>query len=128
MRGLLLTGGGARGAYQAGVLMGVARVLGDAPRPFPFPILTGMSAGAINTLILAGQAPDFSAGTKHLCSLWGELKMDEVFRTDLYRLVQIAAGSLTNLALGGLLGTRRYNAILDPSPLRGTLEKRIDFP
>jgi NTE family protein len=128
MRGLLLTGGGARGAYQAGVLMGVARVLGDAPRPFPFPILTGMSAGSINTLILAGRAPDFSAGTKQLCGLWGSLSMDQVFRTDLYRLVQIATGSFTNLALGGLLGTRRYNAILDPAPLRGTLEKHIDFP
>ncbi len=127
MRGLLLTGGGARGAYQAGVLMGVARVLGDAPRPFPFPVLTGMSAGSINTLILAGRAPDFTAGTARLCALWGNLTMEQVFRTDLYRLAHISFGSLGNLALGGLLGTRRFNAILDPSPLRETLAKHIDF-
>ncbi len=126
MRGLLLTGGGARGAYQAGVLMGIAKLL-DELEPFPFPVLTGLSAGAINTVGLASRAPSFVAGSKLLAELWGNLKMDQVFYTDAVRLAQIGGAWLKNLALGGFLGHDRFNALLDPRPLRALLERSLDF-
>jgi len=126
MRGLLLTGGGARGAYQAGVLMGIAKLLGESEL-LPFPVLTGMSAGAINTVGLAGLAPRFGAGAKLLGEVWGNLEMDQVFRTDLGRLSRIGGGWFKNLALGGFLGHDGFNALLDPRPLRGLLERNLDF-
>jgi NTE family protein len=126
VRGLLLTGGGARGAYQAGVLTGIAKLL-DEPDSFPFPVLTGTSAGAINTVGLASRAPSFAAGTKLLAELWGNLEMDHVFRTDSVRLAQIGGAWLKNVALGGFLGHDGFNALLDPQPLRALLERTFDF-
>lgn len=128
MRGLLLTGGGARGAYQAGVLLGISRLLGDQPGPWPFPILTGMSAGAINTIALAGRAPDFAQAVRHVAALWGDLEIDQVFRTDFLSLGRIGIGWLKNLILGGVLGhSRRFNALLDPQPLRALLARTVDL-
>ncbi len=127
MRGLLLTGGGARGAYQAGVLLGIAKILGGQPGPFPFPILTGMSAGAINVATLASRAADFPQAVQHIAALWRDLEMDQVFRTDLRALARIGLSWLRNLILGGVLGHHRFNALLDPEPLRGLLERTLDL-
>jgi NTE family protein len=124
---LLLSGGGARGAYQAGVLLGIARILGGQPGPFPFPILTGMSAGAINAAGLASGAPDFPRAAQHMAALWRNLEMDQVFRTDFLSLARIGLGWLRNLILGGVLGHHRFNALLDPEPLRGLLGRTLDF-
>ncbi len=127
MRGLLLTGGGARGAYQAGVLAGVARILGDRPAPYPFPILTGISAGAINAVGLASGAPDFPGAARRVAALWRDLTLEQVFRTDAVSLGRIGLGWLASLALGGVVRARAFEALLDPSPLRGLLERVLDF-
>ena len=127
MRGLLLTGGGARGAYQAGVLAGVARILGDRTAPYPFPILTGISSGAINAAGLASGAPDFTAAARRVAALWRDLTLDQVFRTDAVSLGRIGLGWLTSLVFGGVVGYQGSGALLDPSPLRRLLERVLDF-
>ena len=71
--GLVLTGGGARAAYQAGVLKAVRDILGKPARN-PFPILAGTSAGAINIACLASTADDFSAGVAKLLAFWERMR------------------------------------------------------
>ncbi|MET0204664.1 MAG: patatin-like phospholipase family protein, partial [Casimicrobiaceae bacterium] len=63
--GLVLSGGGARAAYQAGALRAVAAILGKH-RPRPFPVICGTSAGAINAAALATHADDFRRGVARL--------------------------------------------------------------
>jgi NTE family protein len=124
--GLVLTGGGARGAYQAGVLRGIAEILGRGS-PNPFAVLTGVSAGAINATALAAGSDDFWAATSALHDTWHELRVDQVFRTDACSIAPIAARWMRDLALGGLLGETSSNHLLDTSPLRKLLASRIDF-
>ena len=104
MNGLVLTAGGARGAYQAGVL----KRLGELPalngRPSPFPIVVGASAGAINGTMIAAGSGDFGAATRRLADLWGTLRVHDVFRTDLLALGMGAARWLRDLSLGGMIG------------------------
>src|SRR5687768_11169041 len=75
---LLLVGGGARAAYQVGVMRSMAKA-------FPklnFPVLTGVSAGAINVAFLANTADDFPRTIDKLVALWEKLTIDQVFRTE----------------------------------------------
>ncbi len=127
-RALLLTGGGARGAYQAGVLAELSDMLGSAPRPLPFPILTGMSAGGLNLMTLATRADDFAAATRKLEALWAEITLEQVFQTDFFRVTKTALRWLRNLTFGGQLGYDPFSGLLNPKPLRTLLEGIIDFP
>ena len=80
--GLILSGGGARAAYQVGVLRAIANML---PRrsPNPFGIICGTSAGAINAASLASNADRFDRAVAHLARTWGNLHWDQVYRADL---------------------------------------------
>lgn len=126
MNGLVLTGGGARAAYQAGVLKGIAEL-----RKFdrhPFEILTGVSAGAINGCALAAAADeDFSSVTDRIWDTWAGLQIDRVFRTDPVSLLGIGTRWIHDLSFGGVLGASRANHLLDTSPLREMLPKLIRF-
>ena len=75
---LILTGGGARAAYQVGVLKAIKGMLPDA-RVNPFPILCGTSAGAINAATLAARAEDFGAGVDHLQDIWANFHACDVY-------------------------------------------------
>ncbi|MEA2624728.1 MAG: hypothetical protein QOD06_773 [Candidatus Binatota bacterium] len=125
MLGLVLTAGGARGAYQAGVLkrIGESPVLGT--RPFPFPIVTGASAGAINGVLVAA-ADDLRTATSRLADLWATLEVDRVFRTDSLALGLTAFRFARDLALGGLIGAGNIHSLLDASPLHDLI--RAEFP
>ena len=126
MLGLVLTGGGARAAYQAGVLRGIAEITGS--ERLPFQVLTGVSAGAINGVALAADAErDFKASTEKLWSTWHELTVHDVFRTDPASLVGIGARWVRDLGLGGFLGGTASSFLLDTAPLRDLLASRIDF-
>ena len=70
--GLVLSGGGARAAYQVGVLKAVAEILPKETNN-PFPIICGTSAGAINTLAIAGRAGPFRLRMKKLEAIWRQL-------------------------------------------------------
>src|SRR5512138_3669674 len=91
---IVLSGGGARAAYQAGVLQAIAE-WGPPGVPSPFSIVTGTSAGAINAVAIAAGAPDFRAATTRLCELWGGIHAADVYRTD--------ARSLTKLGIRWLV-------------------------
>ena len=123
--GLVLTGGGARAAYQVGALRALAELFGNGP--LPFPVVCGVSAGAINGSSLAAGADDFPAAVKHLTDTWLSLTPEHVYRTDALSLVSIGSGWFRGLTAGGTHPPRRYNHLLDTSPLRELLGREIPF-
>lgn len=117
MLGLVLTAGGARGAYQAGVLKRIGEMPAFRDGPSPFAIVTGASAGAINGAMIAAHGGELGKATRFLAQLWAQLRVDEVFRTDALSLGRGALGLLRDLALGGLLGRTVTQSLFDASPL-----------
>ena len=115
---LILSGGGARGAYQVGVLKGLAEILKKERIENPFQILSGVSAGAINSAKLASEIENFDVAVEKLIHLWLQMTSDQVFKTDFL--------SLNKFSLG-LLGEKKLNAVLDTSPLKQLIQKNCDF-
>jgi NTE family protein len=121
--GLVLTGGGARAAYQVGVVKAVRDILGN-PQRNPFPILCGTSAGAINAATLAVFADDFSRGVANLLEVWENMKCEHVYRTDAWHIMRAGARWLGAMML---LYRRNPVSLLDNSPLRDMLGRNLDF-
>jgi NTE family protein len=121
--GLVLTGGGARAAYQVGVLKAVRDILGN-PVANPFPIVCGTSAGAINAAALAAAADHYSRAVGGLLELWEHMRCELVYRTDAWHIAKSGARWL-----GAMMLIRRQNpvSLLDNEPLRHLLEKHLDF-
>ncbi|MDX2170667.1 MAG: patatin-like phospholipase family protein [Deltaproteobacteria bacterium] len=120
---LVLSGGGARGAYQAGVLSGLAE-LGLIPHGrSPFGILVGSSAGSINVGMLAAYAENLAGGVEQLVDVWGGLRARDVFRTDLRSLGGIGARWAWDLSFGGALRRVQPKSLLDTAPLRTLLQR-----
>ena len=119
--GLVLTGGGARAAYQVGVLKAVRDILGKPARN-PFPILCGTSAGAINAATLAAYADDFSRAVGNLLEFWEQMRCAHVYRTDALHIMRSGARWL-----GAMMLLSRHNpvSLLDNAPLRELLEKSL---
>lgn len=125
--GLVLTGGGARASYQAGVIEGLAEILAPYRTDCPFPIITGISAGAINGSFLASQTGDFVGQAQALSRLWGNLTIEQVVKTDIRSLGKIGVKWFKDLAMGGMLGAPTSTYILETSPLFHLLHKNVDF-
>ncbi len=124
---LVLSGGGARGAYQVGVLKGLAALgLGGAGES-PFKILVGSSAGSINAAMLAAHADRFEDGVAALDKLWSKIRANQVFRTDVASLGGIGLKWVRDLTFGGVLGHVAPKSLLDTAPLRRFLSKHIPF-
>ena len=121
--GLVLTGGGARAAYQVGAMRALCEILG--PGPLPFDIVAGISAGAINGVALATGAEDFPGATERLRATWSKLTPDRVYRTGALKLASIGSRWIRDLTSGGLLGGNSINYLLDPAPLRRLIETEI---
>jgi NTE family protein len=123
--GAVMSGGGARAAYQVGVLRAIAAML---PRGAanPFAIICGTSAGAINATSLASNADRFAAGVALLVKVWGNLHVHDIYRADLFG---IASGVFRCLA--ALLVKGRHQSeplsVLDCAPLSSLLGRTIDF-
>src|SRR5881227_3647626 len=79
--GLVLAGGGARAAYQVGVLKAIKEILPD-PKVNPFPIICGTSAGAVNAGALAVHADDFGQAVENLLAVWRNFEPHHVYRAD----------------------------------------------
>jgi NTE family protein len=121
--GLVLPGGGARGAYQVGVLRALSEIL---PGPkLPFPIVSGISAGAINAGVLASHAGDFGHGVRRLEHFWGHLRCDQVYRTGWMHNLKTGLHWLAAMTLGGL-GVANPRSLLDNQPLAELLERELD--
>lgn len=125
MTGLVLTAGGARGAYQAGVLKRIGEIPALRRRPTPFPIVTGASAGAINGAGVAAYGSDFGAGTARLAQFWSQLAVTDVIRTDLLALGGNGIKLLLDLLLGSVIGAGRVESLFDSSPLRAFLARHL---
>jgi len=123
--GLVLTGGGARAAYQVGVLIAIAK-LSKNRRHNPFPILCGTSAGAINTVALACLADNFGKAVSLLASFWRNMHVGQIYRADPAGVGSAGARWLSALALGWLIGNPP-RSLLDNSPLRTLLRRSLDF-
>ncbi len=123
---LVMPGGGARGAYQAGVLTAIAEILPHSCQN-PFPIISGTSAGAINSVVLASKSKRFHRGVAELAHVWSHFECHQVFRDDSWTMLKSSLHWLTSIVLGGMLvGTPR--SLLNNSPLRSLLASNIRFP
>ena len=143
--GLILSGGGARAAYQVGVLAAIAHMrraarlaLGDGPETAemradmaanPFPIISGTSAGAINAAVLACGADDFDSAMAELVDVWGNFHVEQVYDTGVLGMVRSGARWLSLLSLGWLLRQKRLRpkSLLNNDPLRALLTERVRF-
>src|SRR2546426_4755559 len=120
---LVLTGGGARAAYQAGVVCAIAE---RAPE-VEFPILTGVSAGAINAAYLAAHPGPLAAAAATLRAEWSRLTVDRVYRIRPIGIGRALLRGLAQLVLGRRGGTATLRGVLDMQPLREFLAAGIDL-
>jgi NTE family protein len=132
--GLILSGGGARAAYQVGVLQAISQILWEAgwrPARNPFDIICGTSAGAINAVALACRADNFGEGVQKLLDVWENFTVEQVYRADSLGVIRSGARWLSLLSFGWLL--RKWRAapptsLLDNTPLAGLLHRMLDLP
>jgi NTE family protein len=123
--GLVLTGGGARGAYQAGALKGIFDVCGK--KNGLFSTISGISAGAINGAVLASLANESRSGVESLCDFWSDLTTSDIYRTDVPSLMGIVLRWITDLTFGGIYRANLSSSLLDSTPLRDYLIEKINF-
>jgi NTE family protein len=128
--GLVLTGGGARAAYQVGVLKAVARIRRDcgAPRTNPFPVIAGTSAGAINATALACHADHFDLALAGLVDVWRDFRAEQVYRADSIGVLRTGARWLSMLTLGWVIARWRRlkpRSLLDNAPLGEVLARTL---
>jgi len=121
--GLVLTGGGARAAYQVGVLKAVRELL-PIPEKSPFPILCGTSAGAINAATLAVFADDFGSAVDRLLGVWQGFHVHHVYRSDPLGIARVGARWLAAMML---LSRNSPTSLLDNTPLAEMLSRSLDF-
>lgn len=124
--GLLLPGGGARAAYQVGVLKALAELRPRDRAATPFRVISGNSAGCINAAVLASRAMDFHGGVDELAGIWSNLQVSKVFRTDTWTMLSNSMKWLWAI-IRGELGTHGAHSLLDNTPLRELLERHIRF-
>lgn len=128
--GLVLTGGGARAAYQVGVLRAVARIrrecIGRGPNPFG--VIAGTSAGAINAAALACRADEFDAAVSGLARVWKHFHAEQVYHSDSLGMVRTGARWLTMMSIGWMIARWRRirpRSLLDNTPLAELLQELI---
>ena len=122
--GLCLAGGGARGAYQAGVLRAVGQLTGSGANPFS--AITGVSVGAVNAAFLACRADDFAGALERLERLWCSLRPHDIYRTDAASVLLCSLHWLTTLILPRL-GWQTPQSLLNMGPFEALLQREIDF-
>ena len=118
---IVLTGGGARAAYQVGML----RCLGRALPELRFPIITGVSAGAINATYLAAHSGALGESAPALSATWAELQVEDIFRVDVPWLARNLARWGAHLVSGGDPRAPEVRGLVDSQPLRTTIQRAI---
>lgn len=123
---LVLPGGGARGAFQVGVLKALAEIL-PKKSANPFSVISGTSAGAINSVVLASRAQHFRSAIAELEQVWAHFRCHQVYKTDHLTMLKSSVHWLLSIVLGGwLVGTPK--SLLDNAPLRELLSRNVHFP
>lgn len=120
-KALYLAGGGARGAYQAGVLKAINDILGV--QTIPFDVISGVSVGCINAAVLAGNAANFATGVNKLEELWSEIHSQQIFNASNYELSKSVLRNFSNM----VVKQSQAGYLLDTGPLREFITKHIDF-
>jgi NTE family protein len=123
--GLVLTGGGARSAYQVGVLKGIADLLrrGSA---CPFPIITGTSAGAVSAIALASDAAHFRRSVFAIERVWRDFRVHQVFKADAVSMLRSGLHWFLAFLTGGWL-VQPPHSLFDNSPLWDLLRLHLHF-
>ncbi|CAH1077717.1 patatin-like phospholipase family protein [Candidatus Nitrotoga sp. 1052] len=125
--GLILTGGGARVAYQVGVLKAIAEFL---PRHAhnPFPIICGTSSGSLNAVTLAVNARSFRKGVQYLLNIWKNSHVEHVYRTDPVGVLKNSSRWFAGLILSSM-GINKLNqvSLLDNAPMVAMLEATLPY-
>lgn len=119
---LVLPGGGARGAYQVGVLKAILEVHGGDGNPFP--VICGTSAGAINAAVVASHAHEFAHGVERLEQFWRSMRCSRVYRTDALTVLKSGLRFAVTLLSAGLV-TGNPRAFLDNWPLHRFLQEKL---
>jgi len=123
---LVMPGGGARGAFQVGVLKALAE-LPRHGRANPFSVISGTSAGAVNSVVLASRARNFRAAVAELERVWSHFRCHHVYKTDHLTMLKSSLHWMASLVLGGwLVGMPK--SLLDNAPLRALLSDNVHFP
>ena len=131
LTGLVLSGGGARAAYQVGVLRAIARLRRStvaSQRRSPFGVICGTSAGAINAAALACSADQFDAGVEAIAQVWQDIHAEQVYRADSLGVIRSGAQWLTMLSIGWLVARwrkARPRSLLDNAPLAELLAQAV---
>ena len=118
---LYLAGGGARGAYQAGVLKAISHIL--QRKTLPFSMISGVSVGSINAAILAQHADDFPEGVKQLEHLWSDIHCHQIFSASNYELSKSVVRNLGHF----IIKQRQTGHLLDTTPLHKFINDHINF-
>lgn len=123
--GLILSGGGARAAYQVGVLKAINKIL---PRDLcnPYEIISGTSAGAINGVALATFADNHRIGVRHLERIWSSFDCNQVYRSDFWGVSKTLAKLVRTLVIGRVFKNDPVS-LLDNTPLHALLREVIHF-
>ena len=123
---LVMPGGGARGAFQVGVLKALAELL---PRGAanPFPIVSGTSAGAVNAIVLAASARNYRSAVAELERVWGNFRCHQVYKTDHLTMLKSSLHWLLAIVSGGWL-ISAPQSLLNNAPLRALLQRNVRFP
>lgn len=120
-KALYLSGGGARGAYQAGVLKAIGHIL--QTKKLPFNMIGGVSVGSINAAVLAEYADDFPGGLEKLESIWSEIHCQQIYEASNYALGKSVMRNLSTF----IIKQRQSGHLLDTRPLQEFLVDTIDF-
>ena len=128
--GLILTGGGARAAYQVGVLKAVMQIRreSNAPPGNPFPVITGTSAGAINAAALACRCANMDDAVRVLAEVWENFHAEQIYRSDSLGVIRSGARWLTLFSVGWLIARwrrARPRSLLDNAPTADLLQRMV---
>lgn len=124
-RAIIMMGGGARAAYQIGIMKAIAELRGEGG-PSPFNIICGTSAGAINAVSLATMADDYNHAVAQMLRVWGNFHVEQVFESDLKNILKTVSKWMAAFMLGGL-GKRNPLALLNRKPLKMLLSEKLEF-
>jgi NTE family protein len=124
--GLVMTGGGARAAYQVGSVRALYEILGRKTNLFD--VLSGNSAGAINTIYLGANCENWDVATKNLYELWLRVKPQNIYDLRKRTITDLGLRLVSGTVLGGLTPKgSQVNHLLDTAPLRALAEREVDF-
>lgn len=123
--GLVLSGGGARSAYQVGAVKALVEIAAGMGVSHPFPVLTGTSAGALNATYLAAHSQEIPLGVAALEKLWGDLSTGKVYNVGIFSMIKSSLRLIMELATADLSPEKTMRSLLDTTPLRALIQSEF---